>query len=108
MAASLSDGAAGAEVLQLNDANFQAEISKYDVVMVNFYADWCRFCQMLKPVWQDAADLMADDARIKLARVDCEAADTARSKEQYHISKCVDFKSCQVSVFYRCVVLLIH
>ncbi len=78
---------AGADVVQLNDNNFEAEISKYEVVMVNFYADWCRFCQMLKPVWQDAADSLASNARVKLARVDCEAADTTRIKTSNHVSK---------------------
>lgn len=42
--------------------------------MVNFYADWCRFCQMLKPVYEQAAVLLGDSVNARLVAVDCEAA----------------------------------
>ena len=29
-----------------------------DIVLINFYADWCRFSQMLKPVFDKAADVL--------------------------------------------------
>lgn len=30
-----------------------------DILLLNFYADWCRFSQQLKPIFEKAADAMA-------------------------------------------------
>lgn len=68
-------GAEG-EPIQLNEVNFEHVIKDFDVVMVNFYADWCRFCQQLRPVYEQAAQLLGDSISARLARVDCEAAGT--------------------------------
>lgn len=42
------------------------------VVLVNFYADWCRFSQMLKPVYKQAAQLLGSSVNAKLGQVNCE------------------------------------
>lgn len=55
----------GGEVLQLNDANFHEQVNQHDVVIVNFYADWCRFCQMLKPVYAQAAKKIGEHPRVR-------------------------------------------
>lgn len=31
-------------------------VGSKDIVFLNFYADWCRFSQMLKPIFDKAAD----------------------------------------------------
>eukprot|EP01147_Barroeca_monosierra_P005226 gene5226-8828_t len=74
-------------VTKLNDANFEEFVHQYEVVMVNFYADWCRFCQMLKPVYEQAAVLLGDSVNARLVAVDCEAADTQQQKAIHGISK---------------------
>ena len=37
---------AGGKVMALTDANFDAVMNQYDIVLVNFYANWCRFSQV--------------------------------------------------------------
>ena len=46
-----------------------------ELVLVNFYADWCRFSNMLEPIWDGGADLVAkklDTRRVLMAKVDCD------------------------------------
>jgi len=39
--------------IKITDENFDEVISKYDVVVVDFYADWCGPCRMLAPVIEE-------------------------------------------------------
>merc|ERR1719198_621949 len=55
--------------------------------MVNFYANWCRFSQMLKPVYAATAATLANENSVRLGSIDCEAHDTAVSRDKNHISK---------------------
>ncbi|EYC33215.1 hypothetical protein Y032_0002g671 [Ancylostoma ceylanicum] len=43
-------------VVQLDSSNFDSIMQSNDVVFVNFYADWCRFSQMLKPIFAQASE----------------------------------------------------
>ncbi|KAK6727839.1 hypothetical protein RB195_005484 [Necator americanus] len=43
-------------VIQLDSSNFDTITQSNDVVFVNFYADWCRFSQMLKPIFAQASE----------------------------------------------------
>ncbi|KAF0291485.1 Endoplasmic reticulum resident protein 44 [Amphibalanus amphitrite] len=46
-----------------------------ELVLINFYADWCRFSNMLEPIWDEGADLVAkklDSKRVLMAKVDCD------------------------------------
>ncbi len=44
--------------IKITDENFDEVISKYDVVVVDFYADWCGPCRMLAPVIEELAKEM--------------------------------------------------
>ncbi|VDM60745.1 unnamed protein product [Angiostrongylus costaricensis] len=44
------------DVVQLDTSNFDAITKSNDIVFVNFYADWCRFSQMLKPIFAEASE----------------------------------------------------
>ena len=36
-----------------------------DIVLINFYADWCRFSQMLKPVFDKAAEVLQTEEPVR-------------------------------------------
>mmetsp|Transcript_7864 Transcript_7864/g.23678 ORF Transcript_7864/g.23678 Transcript_7864/m.23678 type:complete len:475 (-) Transcript_7864:539-1963(-) len=62
----------------VNHFNFKATLMRYPVVVVNFYAPWCHWCQRLEPTWEAATKQIHDkypesDGRIRFAKVDCTA-----------------------------------
>ncbi|CAG9538221.1 unnamed protein product [Cercopithifilaria johnstoni] len=73
-------------VIPLNGANIESVLRTYDVVFVNFYADWCRFSQHLMPLFEEASNRFKDRGNaIAWATVDCDReADIA---QKYHVSK---------------------
>lgn len=59
----------------LTEANFDSLIATRELVMVNFYADWCRFSQMLNPIYDGTASHLGQldvGERIVLAKVNSE------------------------------------
>jgi len=75
------------EVIVLSDDTFGSVGRQSDIMLVNFYADWCRFSQMLKPIYAAAARQMASMPNVRLGSVNCEADDTVEARESNHISK---------------------
>lgn len=78
-----------AEVFQLNSQNFDQITSQYELVFVNFYADWCRFSQILSPVFEEAYSTILKEFpepnRVLFGKVDCENQGSLAAK--FHISK---------------------
>lgn len=65
--------------LPLSRQTFDDTLAHYPIVVVNFYAPWCHWCQRLEPAW-DAATAEVHgrypdkaDGRIRYAKVDCVA-----------------------------------
>ncbi|MGA3293774.1 MAG: thioredoxin [Candidatus Acidiferrales bacterium] len=57
----------------VTDANFQAEVidaSNSQVVMVDFWADWCRPCKMLAPTVDEIAREHAGKLKVVKLNVD--------------------------------------
>ncbi|CAN1303535.1 Protein disulfide-isomerase 5-4 [Linum perenne] len=63
----------------LNERNFDGFSNQFPILVVNFYAPWCYWSNLLKPSWEKAAKIMAErydpetDVRIILTKVDCTA-----------------------------------
>ena len=62
---------ASANVLQLDDNNFDSEINKGATpVLVDFWAPWCGPCRMIAPVLDKIADALAGQAVVAKVNVD--------------------------------------
>ncbi|KAI6650899.1 Endoplasmic reticulum resident protein [Oopsacas minuta] len=74
------------EALELSEDTFDEIISNNRLVFVNFYADWCRFSNMLKPIFNQAADeIAAAHEGVLLARVNCDHS--KELSQRFHITK---------------------
>ncbi|XP_051125680.1 protein disulfide isomerase-like 5-4 isoform X2 [Andrographis paniculata] len=63
--------------VSLNGLEFDRISHQYSILVVNFYAPWCPWSNLLKPSWEKAAKIIRErhdpemDGRILLAKVDC-------------------------------------
>ncbi|XP_003739745.1 endoplasmic reticulum resident protein 44 [Galendromus occidentalis] len=75
------------EATAMTSSNYEELIAKYEVVFINFYADWCRFSQILQPIFDEAATKLQAEfpGRVLLAKVDCDQQTSIASK--FHITK---------------------
>ena len=60
----------------IDAAHFAATLARYPIVVINFYAPWCPWCQRLEPTWDAVtatvhAKFPESDRRIRFAKVDC-------------------------------------
>ncbi|KAL0351370.1 UNVERIFIED_CONTAM: protein disulfide-isomerase 5-2 [Sesamum calycinum] len=61
------------KVLELDDSNFDAAISNFDYIFVDFYAPWCGHCKRLAPELDKAAPILAGLKQpIVVAKVDAD------------------------------------
>jgi len=62
-------------------------LAENQIVFVNFYADWCRFSQILKPIFEEASQHFKDNApgKVLFGAVDCDRQSTIAQK--YKVSK---------------------
>ncbi|KAK3515631.1 hypothetical protein QTP70_025325 [Hemibagrus guttatus] len=77
------------EITSLDSGNIDDILNNAGVALVNFYADWCRFSQMLHPIFEEASNVVReeypDHSQVVFARVDCDQhTDIA---QRYRISK---------------------
>lgn len=75
--------------VQLTNDNFDNLVAQYEVVFLNFYADWCRFSQILAPVFDEASDKITaefpEPGKALFGKVDCDQQTALAGR--FHISK---------------------
>jgi thioredoxin 1 len=85
-----------AEIIEVTDANFQAEVLESDQpTLVDFWAPWCGPCRVVAPVLAEIAD-ERDDLRVVKLNVD-ENQQTAASYEVLSIPTLILFRNGQVA-----------
>lgn len=75
--------------VHLTQDNVDMTIASNELVMINFYAEWCRFSNILQPVFDEAADAIhkefSEQGKVVMAKVDCDKENAIATR--FHISK---------------------
>lgn len=75
--------------LSLTSKNIDATLAENELVFINFYAQWCRFSNLLAPIFDEAADKVREEflqpGRVVMAKVDCDRETSVASR--FHITK---------------------
>lgn len=83
---------ASEKVLTLNEENFEQEVEKSDqLVLVDFWADWCGPCKMVGPIIDELAEESYGNAKIAKLNVD-EQRNLARKFRVMSIPSLLFFK----------------
>jgi len=72
-------GDANSHVVVLTNSNFDTEIAKNEITLVEFYAPWCGHCKRLAPEYEKAAHELEGKGGA-LAKIDCTSEQTVCSK----------------------------
>ncbi|XP_037919179.1 endoplasmic reticulum resident protein 44 isoform X2 [Hermetia illucens] len=75
--------------VQLNSQNLDMTLASNELVFINFYAEWCRFSNLLQPIFDGAADkvkeLFPEAGKVVMGKVDCDHESSIAAR--YHITK---------------------
>jgi len=74
--------------VQLQSGNIDQILADNEFVFINFYADWCRFSNMLAPIWDEGADKIAAEmvgSSVVVGKVDCDTETNLGTR--FHITK---------------------
>ncbi|XP_067123841.1 endoplasmic reticulum resident protein 44 [Centruroides vittatus] len=73
----------------LTSENFDRHVGNHELVFLNFYADWCKFSQILAPVFDETADKLKqefpEEGKLLLGKVDCDKETSVAVR--FHITK---------------------
>ncbi|XP_050436854.1 endoplasmic reticulum resident protein 44 isoform X2 [Adelges cooleyi] len=72
--------------IPLNSKNIDMTLASNELVIINFYADWCRFSGILAPIFNEAANKVAElykePGRVVMGKVDCDTETAVASRFQ--------------------------
>lgn len=72
--------------VQLKGDNVDMTLASNELVVINFYADWCRFSNILQPIFDEAADEVAKEfdqpGQVVMAKVNCDEETAIASRFQ--------------------------
>lgn len=74
----------GENVVSLNDSNFKDEVNTFSgTYVVDFWADWCGPCNVMKPQFHELADqFSSSDIRFGDYRLDANQSNSIASREK--------------------------
>lgn len=68
---------------------YKTVLATHELVFINFYADWCKFSNMLAPIYDEAAKQIHSEftkaGQVVLGKVDCDSHEALASR--FHITK---------------------
>ncbi|KAM7348871.1 endoplasmic reticulum protein 44 isoform 1-T1 [Cochliomyia hominivorax] len=75
--------------VSLTSENIDMTLASNELVFLNFYAEWCRFSNLLAPIFNEAADKVKEAfpeaGKVVLGKVDCDRETAVASR--FHITK---------------------
>lgn len=75
--------------LQITASNIDSILASNEIVFINFYANWCRFSQMLDPIFNEFAEKIAREypqsGLIGVGKVDCDSEGSVAAR--FHVNK---------------------
>ncbi|XP_066245000.1 endoplasmic reticulum resident protein 44 [Euwallacea similis] len=77
------------EAVQLTQQNFDNILASNELVFINFYADWCKFSNILMPIFDESAATVAKEfsevGKVVMGKVDCDKEGSIATR--FHIKK---------------------
>ncbi|XP_026742447.1 endoplasmic reticulum resident protein 44 isoform X1 [Trichoplusia ni] len=75
--------------VQITQSNLDMVLASNEIVFINFYAEWCKFSNMLMPIFDEAADEVSkagyDSGKVVMGKVDCDKEGAIATR--FHITK---------------------
>ncbi|XP_076240058.1 endoplasmic reticulum protein 44 isoform X2 [Calliopsis andreniformis] len=75
--------------VSLTQQNIDMTLASNELVFINFYAQWCRFSNLLAPIFEEAAtkirSAFPEPGKVVMAKVDCDRESSIASR--FHITK---------------------
>jgi len=79
------------EILHTNTEEFENTLKQKQVVLVDFYANWCGPCKMLSPILETVSEQLPDNAVIAKLDID-ESLETAKQFGVMSVPTMIIFK----------------